>query len=116
MVDDPRLERIYEGIDLVGCIGNPTARTMCIMSFVACLAGEGRTDAPMTASPVIRDFAIIVNDRMPPEVRRRLKPFAPRIIGTNDGLDEIRAQVLRRALAEEIAATGAEVSVEANEY
>jgi len=102
MPEDPRLERIYEGIELVGGIGNPTARTMCIMSFVACLAGEGRTDAPMTASPVIRDFAIIVNDRMPSEVRRRLKPFAPRIVGTNDGLDETRAEILRQALAEEL--------------
>lgn len=102
MPEDPRLERIYEGIELVGCVGNPAARTMCIMSFVACLAGEGRTDAPMTASPVIRAFAIIINDRMPPEVRRRLKPFAPRIIGTNDGLDEARTELLRRALAEEV--------------
>jgi hypothetical protein len=103
MLEDPRLERIYEGVELVGGgVGNPTARTMCIMSFVACLAGEGRTDAPLTASPVIRSFAIVVNDRMPPDVRRRLKPFAPRIIGTNDGLDEIRAEVLRRALTAEI--------------
>lgn len=102
MVENARLERIYEGIELVGGVGNPAARTMCIMSFVACLAGEGRTDAPVTASPVIRAFAILINDRMPPEMRRRLKPFAPRIIGTNDGLDEARTEILRRALAEEI--------------
>ena len=102
MLEDRRLERVYDGIELVGSVGNPTARTMCIMSFVACLAGEGRTDSPMTASPVLRDFAIIINDRMPPEVRRHLKPFAPLIIGTNDGLDETRAEVLRKALADEI--------------
>jgi len=31
-----------------------------------------------------------------------LKPFAPRIVGTNDGLDRARAEVLRRALVEVI--------------
>jgi hypothetical protein len=102
MLEDPRLERIYEGIDLVNGVGDPAAGTMCVMSFVACLAGEGGTDSPLTASPVIRHFAIVVNDAMPAELRRRLKPFAPRIIGTNDGLDEIRTAILRLALAEEI--------------
>ena len=39
---------------------------------------------------------------MPPDARRRLKPFVPRLIGTNDGLDRKRAEVLRRALVETI--------------
>jgi hypothetical protein len=59
------------------------------MSFVACLAGEKESDAPRCASPVIRAFAILINEQMPREVRQRLKPFAPRIVGTKDGLDNI---------------------------
>src|SRR4051812_46855592 len=34
-----------------------------------------------------------------PQARQRLKAFAPRIISTNDGHDGLRAQVLRRVLA-----------------
>jgi hypothetical protein len=37
---------------------------------------------------------------MPRAARQRLKPFAPRIIGTDDGLDGARAAVLLHALAE----------------
>jgi hypothetical protein len=51
---------------------------------------------------VVRSFAIALNDSVPHDVRQRLKPFAPRIVGTRDGLDAARAEVLRRALAEEI--------------
>jgi hypothetical protein len=72
------------------------------MSFAAGLAGEGHTDSPASASPVVRSFAIALNDSVPHDVRQRLKPFAPRIVGTRDGLDAARAEVLRRALAEEI--------------
>jgi hypothetical protein len=35
-------------------------------------------------------------------VRQRLKPFAVRIVGTNDGCDRARAEVLRQALSGEI--------------
>jgi hypothetical protein len=64
--------------------------------------GERETDAPCCASPVIGAFAILVNDQMPGDVRQRLKPFAPCIVGTKDGLDGARAEILRRALVEEI--------------
>jgi hypothetical protein len=97
-----RLERLADRIELVCGAGDPGTGRMCIMAFVACLAGEGHTDHPSCASPVIRAFAIPINDRMPGAVRRRLKPFAPRILGTNDGLDRARGMVLRRALAQEI--------------
>jgi hypothetical protein len=39
---------------------------------------------------------------MPREVRQRLKPFAPRILGTRDGLDPMRAAVLHRVLSAEV--------------
>jgi hypothetical protein len=104
MDPDPRLQqqRVLDRFELVSGIGEPGEGTACVMSLVAHLAGEGRTDRPRCASPVIREFAIPVNDHMPREARQRLKPFVPRLVGTNDGLDRGRAEVLRRVLVETI--------------
>ncbi len=102
MGPDLRLQRVLDRFELVSGIGEPGKGTMCVMSLVAHLAGEGHTDRPGCVSPVIRDFVIPVNDHMPREVRQRLKPFVPRLVGTNDGLDRARAEVLRRVLAEVI--------------
>ena len=99
---DLRLERALERVELVTGVGTRDAGRMCVMSLVACLAGEEHTDSPSCASPLIRAFAIPLNDNMPHAVRQRLKPFAPRILGTQDGQDAARAELLRRALAEEI--------------
>jgi hypothetical protein len=98
-----RLQRVSDRVELVsGSIGNPGEGRMCLMSFVAFLAGEAHSDAPSRASPLIQAYAVLINDHMPYEVRQRLKPFAPRIIGTNDGLDAARAQLLRQVLEREI--------------
>jgi hypothetical protein len=104
MGQDLRLhqQRVLDRFELVSGIGEPGEGTACLMSLAAQLAGEGHTDRPRCASPLVREFAIPVNDRMPREARQRLKPFAPRIVGTNDGLDRTRAEVLRRALVEVI--------------
>jgi hypothetical protein len=99
---DLRLQRLYDRVELVAGVGDIGAGTLCVMSFAAGLAGEGHTDSPACASPVVRSFAIALNDSVPHDVRQRLKPFAPRIVGTRDGLDAARAEVLRRALAKEI--------------
>ena len=101
----PSLQRAFDRVELVsGSIGDPGEGRMCLMSLVAFLAGEPHSDAPGCASPLIQAFAVVVNDHMPHEARQRLKPFAPRIIGTNDGFDPVRAAVLRHALAEGILA------------
>src|SRR5215210_7648303 len=104
MSPDLRLEqqRVLDRFELVSGIGEPDRGTACVMSLVAHLAGEGHTDRPRCASPLIRDFAIPINDHMPREARQRLKPFVPRLIGTGDGLDRARAEVLRRVLAEAV--------------
>ena len=100
---DLRLQRAFDRVELVsGSIGDPGQGRMCLMSLVAFLAGEPHSDAPGCASPVVQAFAVLVNDHMPRPARQRLKPFAPRIIGTGDGFDRLRAAVLRQALAEEI--------------
>jgi hypothetical protein len=99
----PDIERLYERVRLVSGKGSRRHGRLCIMTFVALLAGERHTDAPETASPVIRHFAIALNDGMPDDERQRLKPFAPRIIGTRDARDEERVELLRRAMRDEIA-------------
>ena len=100
MGPDLRPQRVLDRVEPVSGIGEPDEGTACVVSLVAHLAGEGHTGRPRCASPLVRHFVILANGHMPREARRRLKPFAPRLVGTNDGLDRARAEVLRRALAE----------------
>jgi hypothetical protein len=72
------------------------------MSLAAFLAGESHSDNPATASAVIRRFAMQINDEMPPELRQRLKPFAPLIVGTRDGHDGERADLLIASMRTEL--------------
>lgn len=102
MTINAQLERLYQQIELVRGSGDPKRRRLCIMSFVAFLTGEAHTDNPSTASSLIRRYAMVVNDEMPDGLRQRLKAFAPRLIGTNDGEDLARAQVLAEAARGEI--------------
>ncbi|RDD63907.1 hypothetical protein [Ferruginivarius sediminum] len=95
-------QRLYDRIELITGVGDARLGKLCIMSFVSLLAGENFGDRPKSASQVIRKFAIPVNDRMGSPERQRLKPFAPRIVGTNDGRDRERAVLLYRAIVEEV--------------
>lgn len=99
---DLRLERALDRVELVTGVGTRDTGRMCVMSLVACLAGEPHGDSPSSASALIRAFAIPLNDNMPHAVRQRLKPFAPRIVGTRDGQDGARAALLREALTADI--------------
>lgn len=99
---DRRLEQLYERVTLVEGMGSRRRAELCVMSFVALLAGEGHTDRPASASPLIRNLAMRINDAMPYDARQRLKPFAPRMVGTNDGRDQTRVEVLRQFLSERL--------------
>jgi hypothetical protein len=94
MTIDGKAERLFFQVELVQGRGDRDRGKLCIMSLVALLAGEAHTDAPATASAVIREFAMTINDSIPDSMRPRLKPFAPRIINTRDGLDIARANLL----------------------
>lgn len=96
------MEHVIDRVHLVRGKGSRRKGGLCVMSFVALLAGEGHTDAPATASPFIRQFAIAINDAMPEEERQRLKLFAPRMVGTNDGLDRERLRLVRRISTDEL--------------
>ena len=102
MAFDIKTERRYDHIELVRGAGRRKRGQLCIMSFVAYLAGERHTDHPRTASPFLRNFAIQLNDGVPSELRRDLKPFAPRIIGSNDGFDFERAGIAMQTVMEEV--------------
>jgi len=93
-------ERLYDQVELVRGAGSRNRRKLCIMACVAYLAGEHHTDHPRTASLFIHDFAIPLNDGIPTTLRQQLKPFAPRIIGTNDGHELQRAAVVSQIMAE----------------
>ena len=102
MALDVHLQRLYDGVELIDGWGEPRYGKLCIMSLVAFLAGERHGDRPQAASPLIRDFAVPINDGMDTPMRQRLKAFAPRIIGTQDGRDRERAELLYRAMLDEV--------------
>jgi hypothetical protein len=102
---DVDVQRRYDGVELVAGIGDPTLNRFCIMSFVAFMAGEYFGDRPRTASQIIRKFVIPLNDRVDAATRQRLKPFAPRIIGTNDGHDAERADIIYQTVINEVLPT-----------
>jgi hypothetical protein len=65
---------------------------MCAMEWVAFLANEPHSDAPDCVSPVLTQFCVVFNDRLPDDRRQRLRPYLTRTIGTrDDGHDEERA-------------------------
>ena len=102
MNESDSMERLYERVELVRGAGDRRRGELCIMSFVALLAGEPHTDRPKTASATLTCFAMTINDEMPVDVRQKLKPFAPRILGTRDGHDHARADLLLRAWHTEV--------------
>ncbi len=102
MSTDLNVQRRYDGVELIAGIGDPALNRFCIMSFVAFMAGEYFGDRPKTASPVIRKFVIPLNDRVDAATRQRLKPFAPRIIGTNDGHDPERTEIIYQTIIDAV--------------
>lgn len=54
----------------------------CVMELVSVLAGEPWGDKPTCVASTLRQYCITLNDRMPDDVRQRLLPYVPRLIGT----------------------------------
>ncbi|MDH3738964.1 MAG: hypothetical protein OER92_07205 [Alphaproteobacteria bacterium] len=102
MISDYSHQRLYDSVSLVPRVGDRSDNELCVMSLVALLAGERHTDRPQAACPVIATFAIKVNDGIDCDTRQSLKPFAPRIVGTRDGLARGRAWVLVNGILGEV--------------
>ena len=103
---DSRLRKLQGGkIRLDRSSHHSFADGHCAMEVVAWLAGEGHTDAPACASPVLTRFTIRLNDRWSTEQRQALIPFLPRMVGTaGDGLDDARMEIARQALTGDLLA------------
>jgi regulator of protease activity HflC (stomatin/prohibitin superfamily) len=68
---------------------------MCAMEWVAYIAGEEHSDAPVCVDPALRRFGIALNDNLPDDLRQRLRPYLARMIGTaGDGLTQGRLWML----------------------
>ena len=93
-VPDFAAQRLYDGVELVNRVGDRSQRQLCVMSLVALIAGERHSDRPDCACPVITAYAIKLNDALDDEIRQRLKPFAPRIVGTRDGYAAERSRFM----------------------
>lgn len=102
MNHDTETEHLFEGARLVIGKGKRDNGTFCVMSLVALLASERHSDQPRTASRVIREYAIRINDGMPDSERQRLKLFAPRIVGTSDDFDLGRAALVRQVVLHQV--------------
>lgn len=96
------MEQLYDQVELVRGTGDRWRGQLCLMSFAALLEGEVHSDSPLTVSPVVRRFGVVINDEMPTPMRQRLKPFAPRIVRTRDGCDRQRVKLLADAWRMEI--------------
>ncbi|GLY46959.1 hypothetical protein Lesp01_06150 [Lentzea sp. NBRC 102530] len=71
----PRLARGWHRTPADGC---------CLMELTSVLAGEVWSDRPACVHPVLACVARCVNDQSTEEGRRRLLPFATRVIGTRE--------------------------------
>ena len=96
-------QRLYDGVALVARAGARSQRQLCVMSLVALMAGERHSDRPDCACPVVTAYAIKLNDALDDDTRQRLKPFAPRIIGTRDGYGAERARFLVGCILRDVA-------------
>src|SRR5436309_3003280 len=61
---------------------------MCLLEAAAYFAGEPWTDHPKCVSQVIGAFGRRFNDDLDDEGRQQLKPYIPRLVGTNTGPED----------------------------
>lgn len=69
---------------------------VCLLEYVAWLAGEPHTDKPRCVSPVLATFGRHLNDVLPDDLRQQLEPLAQALIGT---AQQPTADQARRRLA-----------------
>lgn len=67
------------------------SRGLCLLEAVAYFAGERHSDHPRCVSPILGSFGRHLNDALPSDMRQRLAPLAPSLVGTaKDGADHAR--------------------------
>jgi hypothetical protein len=73
-------------------------RGMCAVELASQLAGERFSDHPRSVCPVIAAFVRAYNDRVGPERRQDLVPYAARIVGTRGDRALEHARAVRCAV------------------
>src|SRR5689334_7297607 len=93
-------------------MGRAPETGLCVMQTVAWFAGEPISDHPQCASPVLTNFAIVVNDGLEDGPRQQLRKLvSPLSTSRADGLEIERAEFLVVQVARELLAptlTGAD--------
>jgi len=95
-MDDIEISRLLDGTSLGHGAHPSRAAGMCAMEFVSYIAGEPHSYDPACVSPLLTGFTIRLNDHMNESVRQRLKPFLPRLVGTNTGEERRRFEAMAR--------------------
>jgi hypothetical protein len=67
---------------------------MCAVELASLLAGERFSDHPRSVCPVIAAFVRAYNDRVGPDHRNDLVPYAARIVGTRGDRELERARAI----------------------
>lgn len=95
---EPETTRLLEGTKLGRGAHHSRERGMCAMELVAYIAGEEHSYAPACASELLTGFTIRLNDAMRQAERENLKPFLPRLVGTNQGDERRRFEAMTRTM------------------
>lgn len=82
---------------LIAGVGSREARELCVMSLAALLAGEPHGDQVSCVCPVVRAFAIGLNEQLPFDERQRLKQVANEVLGTKGSRELERRRAYRCA-------------------
>lgn len=91
---DLERQRRFDSVNLQYGMHRTPNDGMCAMEMVAFLAGEHHSDHPDCVCPVLTGYTIRLNDAMPETWRQQLKPYLPTLIGTRDGHEVARAELL----------------------
>lgn len=95
-MDDIEISRLLDSTELGHGAHRSRADGMCAMELVAFIAGEAHSFDPACVAPLLTGFTIRLNDHMTNRERQCLKPFLPRLIGTNTGEDRRRFEAMAR--------------------
>jgi hypothetical protein len=81
---DPDLRTLPPDLELLpGFHGSPE-EGLCALEAVSWMSGLPHSDRPACVCPVLASFLRAMNDHMPHDLRQRLIPFLPSLVGTRD--------------------------------
>lgn len=89
MINQERLDQVKGWSLKRGSHPKNVGGNACVMEIVSYIAGDPWSDHPPCACPALTAFMLTYNDDLPSDADRDrlLKPFIPRLVGTNTGED-----------------------------